>query len=453
MAVRGTRGKHRRYQPSRINRASLTVTAGGAGMALPLIGAGTAQAASLDVWEKLADCESSSHWQINTGNGYFGGLQFSQSTWERYGGTHFAPRADLASRDQQIEVAERVLKGQGPGAWPACGPRAGLERGSGEGQGADGASGPTTQTEGIRPLTQAALPTQRSKPASPTTVPTVREMYTVEPGDSLSKIARDEHVRGGWPRLYEANRTVVGGDPDLILPGQRLTLRMTAPAPAPAKPGPASKPVSKPKPHPENKPHPQTNPHPQANPHPQTKPASKPPAAKPVQKPAPRPVHKPAPQPVHKPAPKPTAHKPAPRPEPAAHSFVSPVADTDIGTRYRVAGSSWSSGYHTGVDFPVPTGTSVRAVAVGRVVSAGWGGAYGYQVVIRHADGRYSQYAHLSALTVREGQRVNTGQRIGRSGSTGNTSGPHLHFEMRTGPGYGSDIDPLAYLRARGVSI
>lgn len=438
MAVRGSRGKHRRYQPSRINRASLTVTAGGAGMALPLIGAGTAQAASLDVWEKLADCESSSHWQINTGNGYFGGLQFSQSTWERYGGTHYAPRADLASKDQQIAIAERVLKGQGPGAWPACGPRAGLHRGDGgpgDGPATDGpgTGGPSTQTERVRPLAQAALPVQRTKPASPTTVPTVREMYTVEPGDSLSKIARDEHVRGGWPRLYEANRTVVGGDPDLILPGQRLTLRMTAPA-APAKPAP----------HPETRPGTRPESKPQTKPAPRPKAGSKP---KTETKPATHPAAKPpAAKPVHKPAAKPA-------PEQSGHQFTSPVADTDIGTRYRVAGSSWSSGYHTGVDFPVPTGTSVRAVAAGRVVSAGWGGAYGYQVVIRHADGRYSQYAHLSALTVREGQRVNTGQRIGRSGSTGNTSGPHLHFEMRTGPGYGSDIDPLAYLRARGVSI
>jgi murein DD-endopeptidase MepM/ murein hydrolase activator NlpD len=93
----------------------------------------------------------------------------------------------------------------------------------------------------------------------------------------------------------------------------------------------------------------------------------------------------------------------------------------------------------------------VRAVAGGRVVSAGWGGAYGYQVVIRHSDGKYSQYAHLSALTVRPGQPVAGGQRIGRSGSTGNTTGPHLHFEVRTGPDYGSDINPLAYLRDNGV--
>ncbi|MFJ9824522.1 transglycosylase family protein [Streptomyces sp. NPDC101160] len=467
MAVRGTRGKHRRYQPSRINRASLTVTAGGAGMALPLIGAGTAQAASLDVWEKLADCESSSHWQINTGNGYFGGLQFSQSTWERYGGTHYAPRADLASKDQQIAIAERVLKGQGPGAWPACGPRAGLHRGDDARDDAPdhGPGGATTQTERTRPLSQASLPAQRTKAVTPTTVPTVREMYTVEPGDSLSKIARDEHVRGGWPRLYEANRTVVGGDPDLILPGQRLTLRMTAPAaPAKPKPHPETKPDTRPRAKPDTRPQARPDTRPQAKPdtRPQARPDTRP-ESKPQTKPAPRPKTGSRPKTETKPATHPTAkppaakpvHKPAPRPAPEhpAQHFTSPVADTDIGTRYRVAGSSWSSGYHTGVDFPVPTGTSVRAVAAGRVVSAGWGGAYGYQVVIRHADGRYSQYAHLSALTVREGQRVNTGQRIGRSGSTGNTSGPHLHFEMRTGPGYGSDIDPLAYLRARGVSI
>ncbi|MFI9000545.1 transglycosylase family protein [Streptomyces sp. NPDC053541] len=466
-AVRGNRenrGKHRRYQPSRINRASLTVTAGGAGIALPLIGAGTAQAASLDVWDKLASCESSSNWQINTGNGYFGGLQFSQSTWERYGGTHYAPRADLASKDQQIEIAERVLKGQGPGAWPACAPRAGLQRGDAPA----GATGLAPQTERTRPLTgapqarQAALPAQRSAPAaapaSPTTVPTVREMYTVAPGDSLSKIARDEHVRGGWPRLYAANRAVVGDDPDLILPGQRLTLRISAPAapqkPKPATPAPAKPPSAK---TPVKPPTATTPAKPPAPAPPATKaparPAPRPSAPRPVTKPAAKPVTKPvAAKPAPKPAPRPAA-KPAAKPAPARARFVSPVADTDIGTRYRKAGSAWSSGYHTGVDFPVPTGTSVRAVSDGTVVSAGWGGAYGYQVVIRHQDGRYSQYAHLSALSVREGQRVGAGQRIARSGSTGNSSGPHLHFEMRTGPGYGSDIDPLAYLRARGVGI
>ncbi|GGT00861.1 peptidase [Streptomyces tanashiensis] len=460
-------GRHRRHQPSRINRASLTVTAGGAGMALPLIGAGTAQAASLDVWEKVASCESSSSWHINTGNGYFGGLQFSQSTWERYGGTHYAPRADLASKDQQIAVAERVLKGQGPGAWPSCGPRAGLARG---GAAPDVTTAePTGGGNAVRTASlpgQRLLPEQTARSASPTTVPTVREMYTVAPGDSLSKIAREEHVKGGWQRLYEANRPVVGDDPDLIHPGQRLTLRISAPKKpvTPERPektagktaGKAAEKEAGKAAEKSVRPVKATPPEavvpkaPAARPdaHPSTKPAAKP-HTQHTPKPGTKPSTKPRTQASHKPAPRP-APKPATRPSEAGYS--APVS-ADIGTRYGTRGSSWSSGYHTGVDFPVPTGTSVKAVAGGRVVSAGWGGAYGYQIVLRHDDGRYSQYAHLSALTVREGQRVHAGQRIARSGSTGNSSGPHLHFEIRTGPGYGSDIDPLAYLRARGVSV
>ncbi|MEU7072767.1 transglycosylase family protein [Streptomyces narbonensis] len=470
MAVRG---RHRRHQPSRINRASLTVTAGGAGMALPLIGAGAVQAASLDVWEKVAACESSSSWHINTGNGYFGGLQFSQSTWESYGGTHFAPRADLASKDQQIAIAERVLKGQGPGAWPSCGPRAGLARG---GEAPDIAT--KSSSAGANAPRTASLPGQRALPekaptrrADPTTVPTIREMYTVTPGDSLSKIAREERVQGGWKRLYESNRPVIGDDPDLIHPGQRLTLRIAAPkkpaaeptkaAEAPPRIAQAAKPPVKaaPSKRPVVKAPPAKTPAAKA---PATKaPATKPPAPRSTAapKPAPKPVTKPAAKTAAKPPAKTKAKpvsRPASKPRPAAapdkDRYSAPIA-AGIGTSYGTRGSSWSSGYHTGVDFPVPTGTSVKAVADARVVSAGWGGAYGYQVVLRHEDGRYSQYAHLSALAVREGQRVQGGQRIGRSGSTGNSSGPHLHFEVRTGPGYGSDIDPLAYLRARGVSI
>lgn len=113
----------------------------------------------------------------------------------------------------------------------------------------------------------------------------------------------------------------------------------------------------------------------------------------------------------------------------------------------------WSSGYHTGVDFVVPTGTTIKSIAAGTVVSAGWGGAYGNQVVIQHADGQYSQYAHMSSLSVSAGQTVTEGQQIGLSGATGNVTGPHLHFEIRTTPDYGSDVDPVAYLRAHGVTV
>ncbi|MEU0720460.1 peptidoglycan DD-metalloendopeptidase family protein [Streptomyces lavendulocolor] len=134
-------------------------------------------------------------------------------------------------------------------------------------------------------------------------------------------------------------------------------------------------------------------------------------------------------------------------------TWVAPVADDHVGTGYRVSGSMWSSGYHTGVDFPVRTGTATRAVGPGTVVTAGWNSAYGYQVVIKHGDGMYSQYAHHSSLAVVVGQKVKGGDRIGYSGATGNVSGAHLHFEIRTGPEYGSDIDPLAYLRSHGVKI
>ncbi|MGW5401199.1 transglycosylase family protein [Streptomyces sp. NPDC003952] len=416
----GVRGRHRRYQPSSINRASLVVTAGGAGIALPLIGAGAAHAASVDTWNKVATCESTSNWSINTGNGYYGGLQFSQSTWRAFGGTAYAARADLATKAQQIAVAEKVLKGQGPQAWPLCGKQAGLSRsGPAPALGAQGRA--TAPAKAAAPkIVTAAAPKAAPQTAPQDTTPrptgtsVLPNPYVVAPGDSLSAIATEQHVEGGWQSLYATNRAVVGGDPDLIFPGQRLTLRVTAAPPAPPAPNPEKPPRT----------------------------------AEPVKPVAPA---APAGQAGTKPAEKP-AGKPAEKPQAPSGGFSAPV-DAGLGTAYHVAGSSWSSGYHTGVDFPVATGTTVKAVGNGEVVSAGWAGAYGYQVVIRHADGRYSQYAHLSALSVKAGASVSGGQRIGRSGATGNVTGPHLHFEMRTGPGYGTDIDPLRYLRAHGVSI
>ncbi|MGP3967943.1 M23 family metallopeptidase [Streptomyces sp. 6N223] len=203
--------------------------------------------------------------------------------------------------------------------------------------------------------------------------------YTVAAGDTLSTIARAQAVDGGWKALYDANSDVIGSNPDLILPGQELTLTTTSSAPA-----------------------------------------------------------------------EDTADASAPAE--TASGFTAPVQGP-LGTAYGVAGSMWSSGYHTGVDFPVATGTPVVSIGSGEVVSAGDGGAYGNEVVILHPDGHYSQYAHLSSISVGVGQQVASGEQIGLSGSTGNVTGPHLHFEVRTGPEYGSDIDPLAYLRANGVTI
>ncbi|MFP1629687.1 M23 family metallopeptidase [Streptomyces sp. 5K101] len=135
------------------------------------------------------------------------------------------------------------------------------------------------------------------------------------------------------------------------------------------------------------------------------------------------------------------------------NSFQLPVAGSFVTTGYQAGGSLWSSGSHSGVDFRAAFGTSVVAVGAGTVVEAGWGGAYGNNIVLRMNDGTYTQYGHLSSISVSVGQRVMPGQQIGLSGSTGNSTGPHLHFEARTSPDYGSDINPVAYLRARGVSV
>ncbi|WP_338783569.1 M23 family metallopeptidase [Streptomyces sp. DG1A-41] len=135
------------------------------------------------------------------------------------------------------------------------------------------------------------------------------------------------------------------------------------------------------------------------------------------------------------------------------NTFVPPISGSYVSTGYKAGGAVWSSGSHTGVDFHAASGTPVHAVGMGTVVEAGWGGAYGNQVVIKMNDGTYTQYGHLSSIGVSVGQQVTPGQQIGLSGATGNVTGAHLHFEARTSPEYGSDIDPVAYLRSHGVNV
>ena len=113
-------GRHRKPTTSTVSVAKIAVTGavlGGGSLAL----AGAASAATDGEWDQVARCESGGNWAINTGNGYQGGLQFSQGTWSSHGGGEYAPAANMASKDQQIAVAERVLASQGRGAWPVCG--------------------------------------------------------------------------------------------------------------------------------------------------------------------------------------------------------------------------------------------------------------------------------------------------------------------------------------------
>lgn len=103
-------------------KTNLTRLAMAAGViAAPALVAPTANAATVGQWDQVAACESGGDWHINTGNGYYGGLQFSAQTWAGFGGTQYAPTADQATKEQQIEIAEKVLAGQGAGAWPNCG--------------------------------------------------------------------------------------------------------------------------------------------------------------------------------------------------------------------------------------------------------------------------------------------------------------------------------------------
>ncbi|MFH9069323.1 M23 family metallopeptidase [Streptomyces alboflavus] len=123
-----------------------------------------------------------------------------------------------------------------------------------------------------------------------------------------------------------------------------------------------------------------------------------------------------------------------------------------VTSRYGVRGN-WAAGHHTGIDLGVPRGTPVYAVTSGVVVLARWSGAYGKAVTVRMPDKRYVLFAHLSRISVRQGQRIRTGARIGYSGATGRATGPHLHLEIRARRGYGTDINPVSYLARRGVRL
>lgn len=133
-------------------------------------------------------------------------------------------------------------------------------------------------------------------------------------------------------------------------------------------------------------------------------------------------------------------------------SWSRPVGHVKVSAPYGIRGS-WSAGHHTGIDLAVPTGTPVRSVGAGKVVFAGRSGAYGKAVTIRMKDGNYTLFAHLSKIYVDRGDRVKAGTLLGKSGNTGRTTGPHLHFEVRSQRGYGSDVNPVAYLAQRGVRI
>ncbi|MFE1824102.1 peptidoglycan DD-metalloendopeptidase family protein [Streptomyces anulatus] len=281
--------------------------------------------------------------------------------------------------------------------------------------GATVASAADQAAPAVKPAAASVAAAHTAPATAPAASKGAPKTYAVVSGDYLAKIAAEHQLKGGWEKLYQDNRSTVGENPSLIHPGMKLTLgaKGSAPAEKPAAPK-AAAPKAAPK---------------KADPAPKADTVS-------------------ADDSEGSGSSAQTGSS-----EATGSGWSAPLASANVTTQYRASGASWSSGYHTGSDFQAASGTPVLAIGPGTVVSAGNSGSYGNEVVIKHEDGMYSQYAHQSSLNVSVGQTVTGGQQIGLSGSTGNSTGPHLHFEVRTGPSYGSDVDPIAYLRQHGVSV
>ncbi|GAA5016522.1 transglycosylase family protein [Actinopolymorpha pittospori] len=376
------KGKHRGVGRSRRTAKKVGTTAAltGAAVIVPAIGlTSPAHAATVDTWTKLAQCESSGDWSINTGNSFYGGLQFTASTWREFGGTQYAARADLATKAQQIATAEKVLSEQGWGAWPTCSAKLGL--GEADKAGDAGAAPAIAKTTKVADTGKATAP--KGAPARKLAPGTA---YTVAAGDTLAKIATAHQVDGGWQGLWKVNHAVIGSDPNLILPDQKLRLEGAATA---------------------------------------TKAAPKAKSA-------------------------PASTKAAPAKATTAKGWVLPLESYHLTARFAQSGSHWGSSHH-GLDFAAPTGTPIHAVGAGEIIAAGWDGAYGNRIEVRHADGTVTLYGHMSRFARTSGS-VDAGTVIGYVGATGNATGPHVHLEVRPhGGGLDDSVDPFTWLTAKGL--
>ncbi|MFG2716136.1 peptidoglycan DD-metalloendopeptidase family protein [Streptomyces goshikiensis] len=435
------RHTHALFARSRRRLLAAVLTASAAVPLSMATSATAATAASVETWDNVAACESNGNWTADTGNGFSGGLQFTQDTWAGFGGHQYAPNAHQASKDQQITIAEKVLAKQGPGAWPRCSIEGGLTAGGpapqlGTGTGADEAQDAPQAENGQ-----------------------TRGVFITEQGDTTTSLARKFGTN--CKELYGENKNRVPSDPDQpIQPGTKVAHGLstdqtptTEPADSQSTPAPEN---------PETTPEiGQAEPEPATTSTPNTTPTKPEPATTSTPNTTPT---KPEPATTSTPNTTPTKPEPAATSTPntagrldgpaaqTAGKASAPVTGAVITTSYKQPGA-WAAGFHTGVDFAVPTGTSVKSVTAGTVVSAGWQGAYGNAVVIRHDDGFYSLYAHLSRASVTVGQKTTGGQEIGLSGSTGNSTGPHVHFEIRTTNTYDGHTDPVAYLRNLGVTV
>jgi LysM repeat protein len=235
---------HPRHRKSSNHRRNFGLATAPLVAAIPFISASASPAAaSTSAWDRLASCESGGNWHINTGNGYYGGVQFADGTWDGNGGGRYASRADLASRAEQIVIAARVLDNRGWSPWPACSSRMGLDSGDRrealataaeirrrlDGSQDSGDSTKASTTKSKPAADKSAQPadrvqTERANRGKHRKAAPSGSVYVVHRGDTLSAIARSKSVPGGWQRLYRINKQTIGSNPGLIRPGQRLHL-------------------------------------------------------------------------------------------------------------------------------------------------------------------------------------------------------------------------------------
>ncbi len=218
-------GRHRK--PSATRRRVARVAVSGVALGAPVALLSTpAQAASASQWDAVAQCESGGNWAISTGNGFYGGLQFTLSTWQAFGGSG-NPAA--ASKAEQIRVAENVLAGQGKGAWPVCGVGLGAASVSSSPAPQVAAQAPAPAPAAKQQTLAVPQPQQELAHTYPQPVQAVPQIaasavtYTVKSGDTMAKIAQANNVQGGYQALFERNRDVVE-NVNLIFPGEQLRL-------------------------------------------------------------------------------------------------------------------------------------------------------------------------------------------------------------------------------------
>jgi len=345
-------GKHRQQSNTMKNIKRAAAVGGASGLIL-VVGGNVvpATAAPDDIWSAVAQCESGNNWQINTGNGYYGGLQFSQSTWEFFGGLDYAPRADLATKEEQIIIAEKTLARQGWGAWPSCSVKAGA----------------TDYGVDVRPEEAQAEEIPVVEPEAP--VESSTDTYTVQEGDWLSKISDD------WHTLYENNIDVIGSNPDFIIPGEVLRVGGLALASAPVAVSDQSD-------------------------------------------------------------------------FSTSADVINPVPNGVLTSGY---GYRWGE-FHAGIDLGAPLNTPIYAATAGTVIASGPASGYGYWIKIQSGDGTIFTYGHMyeNHAYVSSGEYVEVGEHIADVGANGDSTGPHLHFQVDVGPG---SVNALTWLNDNGVEV